>query len=1162
MEKKLFWFKQKLVDFWPQILIGLIWLLIAVTNILPQNDWLLGYDNLAPELNLPLAWQRSLHGVWQNYRGLGVTNSVMDGADLTRLPIVALIKVLLGTRQVRWAWCLIMLLTGTLAAFSLTKFLLNLIFIKAKKNLSLIIKVAGLTTALFYLFNPATVQFFYAPLETFASFYGFLPLILWVFGRYLRDNSWANLGWLILVATLASSAFYVQTFFVVLMMVTVVFGLGLTKVKLWRIYTKRVVFGLITIIIANSFWLLPLIITTLGQGNDVLISKQNRVSTPQVQEMNYTYGNLAQVITLQSYWSANLEYNVTDGDYTPYLGQWQNYWQKPLVRLSGYLLFAASLISYLWTLAKPQNNRQLLLGLLILMAMSVAMLSAGNGLIIGLPFRLASHLPLFQQLFRVAFTKWSTVASLFYGLGLSLLIVNFYLWKRQLYWSLTIAGLAISLTVVTGALIFNGQLFGWQVKVPLPKTYQELATWMNKQPHDQTIVYLPMPNFWGWLFYDWGYRGSGFFWQMIPQATLDRNFDVWSLINQTAYQQLNLAIERNDSELFAQVIKKYNLGLAIVDDSIINAHVENQFIKARANNDIQALMQQLKIPLVWQKDMLSVYDLSRWQSTEPVAIQTHYQTVLNHNFYVSRDLIYQQLGNYINVPIGEKAEFYYPFAGSYQEQLTNVSCNATRCQLQEEATNTTATLHFDQIILPTLTPDTKYLASGRASFINSQEIEIEFSPTIYLQVGSVTYEVPKLNNLILAGVKAQTPKVILDFGDQKPYLIANDQVTDFTVELVAGQPFEIKLIDATNIDNKQTQLEIENQWVETYPFPKSVWDRLLKPQVIPFAGREKITASWSVVGRDVDFKARTKAENCDLQQRGWVSKNLQSSAITYQAANFANLCESYSLTELSALNDYLIWFKGQNLAGNPLQFFVTDTNTQRLIIDQVLNDSQTEQYFYLPRLKIAGNQQNNLYLHFNNKSFGQTSINRLDQVRLLQFPIDYLSQIRLVDTQILNKTKTQTYPLLTNWSTKNGDRYQLKISDTNEAQSKLVVLQKALDRGWLAKAKIIAENDQKLIWPKWKRLAQVTYNGWANAWLIPANWQVSAVELVFWPQYLVWIGFALLSGESILIIYQLWFKDRLRKQNPKISLENNHHSPTRLIFSSKNLPKTKTQKTE
>ena len=134
---------------------------------------------------------------------------------------------------------------------------------------------------------------------------------------------------------------------------------------------------------------------------------------------------------------------------------------------------------------------------------------------------------------------------------------------------------------------------------------------MHHQNHAGTTIYLPHPNYWGWLFYDWGYRGSGFLWQMIPQPLLDRNFDAWSLYNQTAYQQFNLAMQKQDAAEIEQLMAKYQLQYAIIDGSLMNAG-DNQTSKRQEEvEELQKLWQQAGAQLLWQQENLSV-----WQSTQ------------------------------------------------------------------------------------------------------------------------------------------------------------------------------------------------------------------------------------------------------------------------------------------------------------------------------------------------------------------------------------------------------------------------------------------------------------------------------------------------------------------------------------------------------------------
>jgi len=66
--------------FFPLLILGLT-LFIAFRNYTP-GTWLLGWDNLVPELNLKLNITRSLSAVWQEYQGLGLLGGMAHAADL------------------------------------------------------------------------------------------------------------------------------------------------------------------------------------------------------------------------------------------------------------------------------------------------------------------------------------------------------------------------------------------------------------------------------------------------------------------------------------------------------------------------------------------------------------------------------------------------------------------------------------------------------------------------------------------------------------------------------------------------------------------------------------------------------------------------------------------------------------------------------------------------------------------------------------------------------------------------------------------------------------------------------------------------------------------------------------------------------------------------
>ncbi len=66
---------------WPVLVLVCVSLLLFVTNCTP-GTYLIGWDNTVPEFNLELNFQRILHGVWQDYRGLGTLDGMAHSANI------------------------------------------------------------------------------------------------------------------------------------------------------------------------------------------------------------------------------------------------------------------------------------------------------------------------------------------------------------------------------------------------------------------------------------------------------------------------------------------------------------------------------------------------------------------------------------------------------------------------------------------------------------------------------------------------------------------------------------------------------------------------------------------------------------------------------------------------------------------------------------------------------------------------------------------------------------------------------------------------------------------------------------------------------------------------------------------------------------------------
>ena len=94
----------------------------------------------------------------------------------------------------------------------------------------------------------------------------------------------------------------------------------------------------------------------------------------------------------------------------------------------------------------------------------------------------------------------------------------------------------------------------------VPTEYFDVFNFFNQPDANGRVALLPMQDLWGWVDYQWGYRGSDFVWQGINQPLLHRTFDPWSKENEGAYLELNRAIYNKDEVLVSLSCKSMTFG--------------------------------------------------------------------------------------------------------------------------------------------------------------------------------------------------------------------------------------------------------------------------------------------------------------------------------------------------------------------------------------------------------------------------------------------------------------------------------------------------------------------------------------------------------------------------------------------------------------------------
>jgi len=544
------WLRTNWLDLFFSSVILIITVFIAFKNYTP-NTYLTGWDNLHPEFNFKLNIERSLNAVWQEYQGVGLLGGMSHAADLPRQFILAGLAVFIPISLIRYFWTFLMLFIGPLGVYALLK----------KKS-----KIGGLTASIFYIFNLATVQYFFVPFETFIGFFGFLPWLLYFAIDYLDTGK--KLWKYALISILATSAFYVQTLFIV-------YAIFLFILSFKNI--KRAFKLLLVTFLVNAFWLLPVLWFGLTSNSIPSNSDINKIASPETVLMNQARSSFTNITTMKGYWFDYYDFGK-DNKFDYLFKDWIDYTSKPYVKEIGIGLFAVSAVGLIL-------SRQIIW--LILLGVGYLMLSGFKIPVVVL-----------EEAFRNSFTKWSVAFSFVMSIGLGYFVSTF----KKL--AIIPAVIIACISIYTVWPIIDGKLISERVKISIPIAYFETFDWFNLKSDGGRIAYFPAFDKWGWNYHDWGYGGSGFIWYGIKNPILDRAFNVWSPNNENYYNEVSRAILARDNEAFKNIINKYQVKYLFFDGSVVFPAGDKELLKLETTRQFA---KELGYEKVFTKDFIDVH---------------------------------------------------------------------------------------------------------------------------------------------------------------------------------------------------------------------------------------------------------------------------------------------------------------------------------------------------------------------------------------------------------------------------------------------------------------------------------------------------------------------------------------------------------------------------
>lgn len=654
-------FLQKVLHHWPILVLIFLEGLLFLTNYTP-GTYVVGWDNMYPELNFGLNFKRAIFGVWQEYRGLGLEDGLSHAAQLPHYLLLWFASFVLPQNLLRYTFIFLMHLVGGIGMYVLVYATL------ARNTKNIIHTLVSLIAALFYQYNFATVQMFYLPFEVFMTHFAFLPWLLWAVISYLFHGTKKYATLLVVLSVLSTPQAHVPTVFLVYLLVLAATLLIHMLTHRSLIVWKRAFTIVLITFLTNAFWGLPFAHNTLFHAKDIANSKNNQMATDDIFAKNQRYGDLSSTALMRSFSLDYVQYDHTTGQQSFMFAPWKRHIDGPFAAIAAGVFFSVAMIGAFLVLRDQKKEWYPFLFLFIF-----SFLIIGNDVPVLSQFSeaLRTYIPLFHNVFRFVFTKFFTLYALTYSM---LIAVTFHeLLKTSHGSKKDIFILTTSFVVLLGFSTFpsfRGNFFFKNLRVSIPQEYFDTFTFLNTQSETERIAVLPAPWFWAWTQYRWGVIGSGFQWFGIPQPLVDRAFDPWSRTNENLYWQLSQAIYTKNPARLLAVLQEHNISWVLFDEHIINASYD----RAQYTEDIRMMLALIPQAVkAFQSGKITLYYLPTNARGAAFVSQTDALPNISPAFpWNDTDLPFAQYGRYMsdaNQPATVWYSFRSLFTGRTQKEV-------------------------------------------------------------------------------------------------------------------------------------------------------------------------------------------------------------------------------------------------------------------------------------------------------------------------------------------------------------------------------------------------------------------------------------------------------------------------------------------------------------
>lgn len=1062
--------KRFLSKFPPQtpylLVLLLVFLAVFATNFPAKGEFLTGWDNLHPEFNIGLNLKRALI-IWQSNEGLGLVGGHGYSATLPHTIAIFLLSLFFPIWSLRALFTFLMLFVGAAGAFFFTRHVLERNNFKHEFS----IHAASLVSALFYMLSIGTVQNFYIQLEAFIVHFAFLPwLIITLFNLLERPNR-LNISLFILANILILPAQFIPPLFIVegIILMALIFSYYLKSRN-----AKRGLLALLIVFLINAYWFLPFSFYTLKYSKTYLNAYNNVQSTSEFVQKNLKYGGVKDVPLVRGFLFEANDIDI-NGDLFPILKPWIDHLKNPGILILGYSFFVVAIYGVI-ILLKKRNLEFSAVGTTLVFGIIFTLFATNIP-----PFSFVSAAlrfisPLFEQAFRVTFTKFSIsyvlFLAFFVGAGVGLILEKLRV-KNAKFLLLAIFSV---LLIVYALPSFRGNFLYKNIKLTIPQDYFSLFSYMKERPADERIMNLSQGWNWGWTLYNWGYTGSGFLWYGIQQPILDRAFDVWSPYNENYYWEIERALFSKDFQKVDSLLEKYQVSWVLFDTTVISYPGERQPIYQDAIGGYLASSHKFKLEKQFGNLKLFKVVLANKPKNDVLQYST-LPNVLPTYIWASNDQAADLTNTYYSDP-SKNSDVYYPFRTIF----TNRKVSEREFNLERSLSNFTfeSTASASALGKPFVEDYSDPFVPARVKIekLSDYSFKVNVSymfPHVGVQSNSKeswTVEVPNYSQLNLNVNSDFFPLSV--YGEFLPF--------DRTLNLATGK---------NNIFNFIADGESVN--TNSLPPPSvptsasTVTQKVVNvtvPATVGYLSYDSALDSGFIKRKDHDCFVALPTEQRLVNEEG-------SQSLYFSTAHEQKRCLDIILPNLSQETGYIVEIESKHVTGENLQFALVSLQPKKTEFQLSLPSDNKFKYSYIviPAMQRDGIGYS---LHFENDStiIGE-STNYLRSVRLTPIPYNYLTKLRIGDaskSEPLNDYGAkQIFPGV----------YQVNVSK----QAKYLVLSQAFDKSWHAIGSGVGKH--------------LFVNNWENGWEVKGAKQV---YIVFLPEILIPIGFGLSISCIFLIL--------------------------------------------